>query len=225
MKNKYILLFLIGLFIPSLVFAHEANTKVEVDVFYKEKDDSYNTLMTALTELSMEEETMGKFEVTIYPYTDTLCQKVYKYASYENSTELLVFTGNKITFGFSNRKYIQGTIDSVSSLYTYYKNDIKKDIISEYKSTYTSIVDEIREGYYDSYLEDSTSDNIFDKPETNDNEYDDNYGYEEFKRLINEGKEAIKSDKNMRNIFYPLIFIVLFSIATSTLKNSIHKNK
>ena len=220
MKNKYILLFLIGLFIPSLVFAHEANTKVEVDVFYKEKDDSYNTLMTALNELSMEEETMGKFEVTIYPYTDTLCQKAYKYASYENSTELLIFTGNKVTFGFSNRKYIQGTIDAVSSLYTYYKNDLRKNIISEYKTTYTSIVDDIRDGYYDSYLESSTSDE-----ESNDTSNDNFDEYEEFKRLINEGKEFIKGDKNMRNIFYPLIFIILFSIATSTLKNSIHKDK
>jgi hypothetical protein len=217
MKTKYLLLFLIGLFIPSFVFAHEAYTKVNVDVFYKEKDAYYDTLMIALDELSNETDTQGKFELKTHPYTEALSKKAYKYSGIENSNDLLIFVGGRFNTGFSNKKYISENSDTISTLYNYYKGNLKEMILYEYKLEYDGIIVEIERGYWDSYLDDSTPSN-----ETSDSDIDD---YEELKNIFNDLKDNYNGDKLSKNILYPIIFLVLFSISTKTLKKSINKNK
>ena len=220
MKNKYIILLLIGLFVPSLVLAHEAYTKVEVDVFYTEKDASYYNLIEALNELSNEEETKDKFELEIHSYDDNLSKKAYKYASLNDNSKVIVYIGTMLNIGFSDKKYISENSDTISSLYTYYKKSIKEKILKEYALDYTGIVEELEEGKWDSYLNATTPVEIVD--DTEDNDFDD---YEELKNIVNNFKNSIKDDKMATNIIYPIIFLMLFSIVTNTLKNAIHKDK
>jgi hypothetical protein len=222
MKKRILILLIIGLFIPSFVFAHEANTKVNVDVFYKVEDDEYNTLMQALDELSKETETKDLFKVVIHSYSEDLSKKAYKYALSENKDDLLVFIDYYYNIGFAESKYLSTDTKKVSSLYNYYKNYLKNKIIDGYKRTSLTLVEELESGYFDSYLdgkEETTIPNFEDPTKVNYSEDDLDVFTNELKEIFN------KTDKKYKPYMYAILIFLILKICASILKKSIHKNR
>ena len=220
MKKKLLLILALFIIFPGIVLAHDPETAVEINVFYKEETEELNTLKLALKELSEDKSISDKFEVKYTKYSDSpsLAERVYLYA-YVDDESLVYFVGNSFYKGFASSKYYYDNYEN--SLYKYEKESIKDTIDYYYTRIYDEVVLQLDSGYYDSILfnEDDT------RAMGDDDVYHDSYEMDEdVKELINYLKNDLKIDKQIKKYLY--IFLIIFTIyfGLKVLKKSIHKD-